>query len=906
MIDIVKQLYDATHDGLDIIVHYYPDARECAGKTRGFKMHDEKTASSYLKKFNDGIWKATNFGDDSHVKSPLDIAMKVDNLTFAQALAKWTEIYHIKGIRLDRKINYAVWNKRQPETVEERDDKYFRFDARIGFTDFELNVFGSRITAEIMTKLGWKAVLYYEFKSDKNEIWRVSSTDSYPIYLRECHTDDNRIFYKMYQPYALPNDKGQSSKFAYYPKGDKSKDYINGLYEIKNECKKRGDEKLPEIIICSGERDAANCYAYGFFPVWLNSETADLPKSTYFELKKYAEKIYNIPDIDDTGTARAHKIATEYIDIRTVRLPNWLSDYRDMRGKKCKDLRDYLNLNPSEYEFKGLLATAMPYQIWEWVKAAKDTTRPEINTSYASNLLARNGFCAYKDRNGEIILVRVQGFVVEEVKESDVRNFLTQFVEKNSSDHKIWNLWKNTDRKKSIIEDLPIRTFDFCNNGYDHQYLFFENKTIKVTSKDIIEYKQREDVPFVWKSRIIPVRYERLTPTYEFVNKTEFKPIIGKSHFQRFLVNTSRTFWRNEMEKRAIGNPDIDNKYAKDNKFTLRGERLTSEEITEQLQNFMNKCYVMGYLMHKYKNPHKAWAVWVMEQKDGSEENLKSGGTGKSLTFEHTLKNSNLKKIFRKNGSDPELTKNKHIFDRVNAETDIFLLDDFAKYGNIEFLKTIISGSAEVNPKGTQSFELSFSETFKTVITSSFPPKELSGQINRRLLFTIFSDWYHNKVEGSDYLENRTVFDDFGININYGEQYTNEFWNEDINFLINCLQFYLYCEVNNIPKIDPPMKTLFEQMNNAVMGTAFIDWAEIYFDKGNGNINTEILKSECISAFYVASGLERSKFTTNRFTKAIKAFCKNNGYTFNPIERCNRDKGRIFNGNTEYYFIKTN
>ena len=101
------------------------------------------------------------------------------------------------------------------------------------------------------------------------------STEHYPIFMRECVIKEavgdqpEEKFYKVYEPYNC--DKG--FRFSYTPAGAKPRFYINGLAELKKayrefnakeekewyaaheDGKPYKEQKLPEAVICSGERD---------------------------------------------------------------------------------------------------------------------------------------------------------------------------------------------------------------------------------------------------------------------------------------------------------------------------------------------------------------------------------------------------------------------------------------------------------------------------------------------------------------------------------------------------------------------------------------------------------------------------------------------------------------------------
>ena len=79
--------------------------------------------------------------------------------------------------------------------------------------------------------------------------------------------------------------------------------------------------KLPEAIICSGERDAVCVRSLGYYPLWLNSETYQVSQEEWNQITKYVETVYNIPDIDATGRLKGTELALRFIDIHTIGYP---------------------------------------------------------------------------------------------------------------------------------------------------------------------------------------------------------------------------------------------------------------------------------------------------------------------------------------------------------------------------------------------------------------------------------------------------------------------------------------------------------------------------------------------------------------------------------------------------------
>ncbi|MFM2292703.1 MAG: hypothetical protein RIS29_2516 [Bacteroidota bacterium] len=900
----------ATNGGLDIILNYYPQARECVENPRkAFSARNEKTPSAYLRQFGDQ-WKVTDFGDDSHARSAFDICMQEEGVKFYEALCLLADRYGVSS-KLNAQINKP--EIRQREATPEETEGAFNIQFKKEWTKQELELFGHRVNQTHVDKLSYRSVEWYSKtkKNDKGalETTTILSTDNYPIFARECSVKDKdgkeSTFLKVYQPLNL--DKS----FRFFYQGTKPKDYINGLNELRtaykeynaqeqklhesnaaNEGKPYKEKKLEAAVFCSGERDSVNCLSYGYAPLWMNSESATLPEYDYREIMRMVDKLYNIPDIDTTGRRRGIQLGLKYLDLHTVKLPEWLCTYKDMRGKPRKDLRDFLELRREKRDFEDLISRAMPFKFWEWVTTPKGVNL-EINTAYMLNFLTDSGFGKIQDSvTKKETLVHVVGSVVREVTSKDVRAYLVDFVRSNVSDIKVVNLVLNSSRTKTVtMDDLNKIELDFSDNDETTQYMHFKNKSIAVTPTNIIDYKAGECPRFVWSQKVRDYAFRRIDPAFSIDRdeNDEFFLTINhqRSHYFRYLINASRIYWRDELEAKITGNKAEDEAYAEKNHFAIDGPRLTADQIAEQKQNLIAKMFAIGYMLHRYKALSKAWAVWVMEDKI-SEDGKSTGGTGKSFMIMFL---KNFKQIVTFGGRNKKLTDNQHIYERINKETDLMFIDDADEYLDFNFFYGTITGNMERNEKHLKSEELAYEDSPKMVITSNFAPRSNDSSTARRLLYVVFSDYYHEKTDENDYHESRNINTDFGYDICRGKNYSPDQWNEDINFLVDCLQFYLSICSENI-KLQPPMKKVYERMNAAKMGNQFQDWAEVYFSPQSLNVDKLLVRTRVMEDF--ARDTNVQKWTTKKFTEALKAFCKNATWVaeLNP-DSFKNNEGRI-------------
>lgn len=92
----------------------------------------------------------------------------------------------------------------------------------------------------------------------------------------------------------------------------------------------------------------------------------------------------------------------------------------------------------------------------------------------------------------------------------------------------------------------------------------------------------------------------------------------------------------------------------------------------------------------------------------------------------------------------------------------------------------------------------------------------------------------------------------------------------------------------------------------AQMGQAFKDWADAYFDLEGNRVNEFLTKEEALTDFITKTN--NKGWSTNKFTKSLKAWCRFYGFTFNPRAFQNSQKriSRKVDGTTkDMIYIQT-
>ena len=890
----LDRLLDATNSGLDIITWYFPDAAKCTDGKRKFRLRaGEHTPSASLKLFGNQ-YKVTDFGGSGKALSAIDIAMEQERLAFNDALSLLCQRYGI-SYRTDSPQTFSNYNKPRIETLaadptHADGERAFEFNEH--FSDSELKVMGPAVSQEHCDDLGWRSVRCLTiFKADKTV--KKYSAPGYPIFVRECRAKNAPSFYKIYEPYA----EEKQWRFSYYPSGGKPQNYINGLdvlekryrdfnAELEREFRaKEGNEdhdyhytKLPHAVLCSGERDAMCVRSLGYYPLWLNSETADLSDADLGRILRYVEVLYNIPDIDSTGIRQGGALAMRHIDIHTVWLPFELSRHRDRRGKPCKDFRDWMEHNAASAaaQFKKMLELAMPVKFWQerYSKRTGETTY-HLDTNCLLNFLQLNGFFTLKDDHAkDTRFIRILGNVVKEVKLTDITNFVKCWADQRGLQREVRNLIIDTSKiSPRSLAFLKERELDFTSATADTQLFFIDRGVIKVDGSGIYEEHQSDSL--VWERDVIKHPFRKLDDMFDIAQgedgqfDIEVKSVA--SHVFGYLINSSRLYWQKETDLQ---------------KFVIDSTELSAKEIADQKQCLVNKIFTIGYMLHRYKSPSRAWAPQAMDNRidDSGECN---GRSGKSFMFKFLSLFLNTVKL---SGRNPKLMENPHVFGSVTEDTDLVLVDDCDRTIRANMFYDNITGDMNVNPKNIQSYSIPFERSPKFAFTTNYVPTDFDPSSEARLLYNVFGDYYHQKTEDNEYAESRSIRDDFNKDL-FTSQYTDEEWNADINFMLQCCRFYLSL-CNTAVKPLPPMENIIIRKYREDMGDNFQDWAETYFALGSENLDKDIDRRTAFEAYKTFSGV--AKITMQGFTHKLKAFCAVASHVaaLNPASRCN-SSGRI-------------
>lgn len=917
MIDISAKILDASDAGLDIILNYYPNARQ--GKN--FKIRDEKTASASLYKHSSGVWLVTDFGDDSKPLNAIGVFAKEEGLSYRDAILHLGARY---GLLDQKKVLAPEIRKLKPTEVTYLNDfsdsgHYFEFKTE--FSEAELDTLGPLVTQEVCNRYKLFSVKFYA-KRKENEIVQITSTDDFPIFAFVNKDKEGKEWMKVLQP------KSQDKAFRFFHIGGRPKDFVFGLdyvskkfadlqapddfeYESEEENTEKKETKLERIIIGSGDRDALNLAGAGELVIWLNSETANFDTSLYSNLKGKAKKIINVPDIDQTGREQGVDLALTFMDIFTAWLPAALTETRDFRGNAKKDFLDFCNKYRHnswmlKNEVRLLLDNAKSCQFWD-SRYTKNGVNYEFNNVNAYYFLSLVGFhrMSNPENPDDYVFIRRENHLIYPVNYLQVKDYVNTFLEekqRNLGERIIPNALRNmiynsTKMAESSLVNLPTIHPDFTDFGKRHQLLFFKNQIWKVTAKGVFSEKTNKVQENVWVDDLIDQKIIRkyghkindrkifidspyFTIWKDKENNWDIRIDAADCDFLNYLINTSRVHWAKEAIDLSVEEQEV---YWKENRFNIAGQGLTADEIHEQKLHLINKIFIYGYLMHRYKDPNKSWLVWLMDN-EIVDDDESHGRTGKSL-FSNSLRVYMDSKVLA--ARNRRLFENQFLFDGVTEHTDFLLFDDANKYFDVGQVYTQITGDFGVNPKNNKPYVIPFSKSPKMSVSTNYAIRDASSSTSDRLLLGVFSNYYHAEGNG---LERRAPQDDFGHL--FFNDWTDEQWNKFFNFSAQALQFFLGAN----EKLSAPDANVLKRNSLTQMGVAFQNWADVYLVD---YINKEIDGDKFFNKLEAYENLKQkekalSSSSSKDFTKKLEHWCIYNDVILDPKDKQTTKDGRIF------------
>lgn len=631
----------------------------------------------------------------------------------------------------------------------------------------------------------------------------VIATENYPIFGYK-----NKDFTKIYEPKAIKNKQGFSSKHHFL--GSKPPRHIYGYERLKkfqNIVENKNQEAdfslidltepdkpelLEYVFIATGGSDALNIASLGYDVIWFNSETEIINEFELNFLFSIAKNVVYVPDLDQTGIKQAIEMgfsSKKHLKIKMLFPP------KELMQQNKKDIADWVRLHKTEslqsvkHKFNELLEQAKEFEFWDYnVKRGVY----QVNNIRLLNFLHFNGFYVYeipqldnksKRANFEKIFVKIENNIIKKVEADDVKMFCVNWLQKMYLPLNIQEMLTKSVffGDKSGIKLLPRTEINVVKTTEKSQLFFYNNSIINVTENTVEKVEKNKNTVQIWEKNIIKRNFEtKPKATNITVNESgvfDIEILNTNSKYLKLLINTSRFYWQKDANENQ---EDL-------NPFSITSKNLTEAENTHQKQELINKMYCIGHLVHEHKIKQKSYFVLGTDHAIGKTISDNKGGSGKSTIISgvYGLIPSHVERNGRELNKDTERFK----YTDVDDEVRLLHFDEMNMHFDLSKLFTDITADVMCNWKGGKMVYVPFEYFPKIAITMNAVPKDLSDSFNRRMLNFECSSYYHNKND--DFNFSRSIADSFNGQTLWDKNYSSEDWQFDDNFIIECLQFYL-------------------------------------------------------------------------------------------------------------------
>lgn len=438
-------------------------------------------------------------------------------------------------------------------------------------------------------------------------------------------------------------------------------------------------------------------------------------------------------------------------------------------------------------------------------------------------LINKLGFRHYKLDKLNYELIRVQNNIASASSITEVKKAVSKWVHSldyihNCSEEELLSeIIKNNE---TLFSEKKIQNIDFVNNSElydDNEWAFipFKNEVIAI-NKDKMHSLNYESIEgFVWDDQVINHNIELLD-----IDEID-------CDFKTFIYNVSG-----------------------------RNHKM-----------FANFVTIIGYLLHKYKDPGRPWSVLICEQNENPDD---GGGSGKGIIVNAISKIIN---TVQENGKAWKATSD-FAFQKVKPSTNLIAIQDIERRFNLEPLYVGITDGLSVNKKNKAEYFIPYDNSPKFCFTTNYT-LELSKEHTRRRTKTMALSNHYNK--------HNTPKMEFGKN--FFDEWDKEEWNKFYNFMLSCLQAYLRCSI-----LETELPATYS-MKNIISnyGDMFAKWARFKF---NSYSEDNKLTSECNLMYglwisqkalrddFIKSSDEDIKYSPERFSKALKSYLQAMNITF--------------------------
>lgn len=494
---------------------------------------------------------------------------------------------------------------------------------------------------------------------------------------------------------------------------------------------------------------------------------------------------------------------------------------------------------------------------WKVTENEKGNRSVEFDYVGAFDFLEANKFHKVHTvdlRNGEYKYVKIDDFVMSEVSDTEIREFVMQYVRQSTKDRDVLNMFLS--RLGSLLGSDKLERLENVDDPATlpvplSQTFHYKGCRVDVSTEGMAAGEMSENV---WDEAVIKRPFRRV-PIFKSLGKDEqgfffeLTPEGMKCEYMQFLMCTSN-FWKGHEDS------------------------MTQEDLYTFAHHIVNKITSIGYLLNSWKPRSEQIAIIAMDAKM-DEVGASNGRSGKSLIGVALSKFINTQYVDAKKISNND----DFIYSLVTPKTRIVFIDDVRVNFDFESFYSALTGDLQVNPKQGARFEIKYEMSPKFYITTNHSINDQSDSGKDRRVLMAFSNYFKTGYSPFEYF-GHNLFDDWD----------EEQWCLFDNLMIECVMYYLrsYSLGWNCPGrgvVHPPMQQLDKRALRQLMGEAFLQWADAFLDPDNHVLNYKYSRKEFFNKYHDEYPNARDQIRSTDFGRRMKAFCRYKGYHFCPNAR---------------------
>jgi len=357
--------------------------------------------------------------------------------------------------------------------------------------------------------------------------------------------------------------------------------------------------------------------------------------------------------------------------------------------------------------------------------------------------LRSRGYYTYKPEGVKTtILVRLENKKAYQVGPKEIRRICWDYIDTEyefTDAEERRQVKAEFQRNKSFfskdnLDLLPSLDMKECRDTKEMSYLFFNDCFLEVSAATTVlkDYATLEG--FVFETDIC---------------KINFKPSLKDSSVPLSEIRPEGEFFE----------------FVQD--LTKNANKTINEKSLESLIS------IIGYLVHRHKDPANAKAIIFMDTyKDGNA----NGGTGKSLLTK------GIARVRESAFQDGKYfaSSDRFAFSHVNYGTRILIIDDVPKNFEFEKIFPLITEKAVIERKYENKFIVPFEDSPKIVITTNYTVEGKGSSHKRRKVEFILSEAFNSEYSPEDKFGHLLLI-----------EWDDREWHKYYRFIIFCVQEFL-------------------------------------------------------------------------------------------------------------------